>query len=97
MDSGEVIDPQGEMAITDWQGGVNPYELERKLHELLESRQEEQITELEAEVERLKQQLLEKEIEVSWWKDTARVISKHIPEHSRLSLQHELEPSAFQE
>lgn len=59
---------------------VSPIELERKLHELLEARQEERIQELEEALEYTKTKLREKEIEVSWWKDTARIISHHVPE-----------------
>ncbi|CAK9317531.1 unnamed protein product [Citrullus colocynthis] len=77
MNSGEV---------TDLQEGVLPTELERKLHELLEARQQEQIKELEGALECAKQEIIEKECEVSWWKETAKVISKHIPVHSRLRL-----------
>lgn len=77
MNSGEV---------TDLQEGVLPTELERKLHELLEARQQEQIKELEGALECAKQEIIEKESEVSWWKETAKVISKHIPAHSRLRL-----------
>ncbi|CAN1147363.1 Protein POLAR LOCALIZATION DURING ASYMMETRIC DIVISION AND REDISTRIBUTION [Linum perenne] len=49
----------------------SPYELERKLHEVLESRQEEQIRELEGALECMKQKLEVKEMEVSWWKAAA--------------------------
>ncbi|CAN1243432.1 Protein POLAR LOCALIZATION DURING ASYMMETRIC DIVISION AND REDISTRIBUTION [Linum perenne] len=49
----------------------SPYELERKLHEVLESKQEEQIRELEGALECMKQKLEVKEMEVSWWKAAA--------------------------
>lgn len=74
---GEVIDPQD--ADTEVHHGVPPVELERRLHELLEARQEEQIRELEAALECTRHKLHEKETEVSWWKDTAQLISRHVP------------------
>ncbi|KAG8636391.1 uncharacterized protein LOC110603090 isoform X3 [Manihot esculenta] len=67
--SGEVIDLQPHDVDTDC--GVPPDELERRLHELLEARQQEEIRELEAAIECLKHKLYEKEVEVSRWKDTA--------------------------
>ncbi|XP_065851490.1 protein POLARALIZATION DURING ASYMMETRIC DIVISION AND REDISTRIBUTION-like [Euphorbia lathyris] len=72
---GEVIDPpyQEEESVN----GVPPHVLERKLHELLESRQQEQIRELESALECLKHKLHEKELEVAWWRDTAKIISQH--------------------
>lgn len=84
ISSGEVIDLQEDG--TNRQHGVPPVELERKLHELLKARQEERIKELEGALECVKQEVIEKESEVSWWKETAKVISKHIPAHSRLKL-----------
>ena len=68
--------------------GVPPHELERRLHELLESRQQEHIRELEAKLQCLEHKLREKEMEVSWWKDTARLISRHLPESSKSSSYH---------
>ncbi|KAL3844080.1 hypothetical protein ACJIZ3_001483 [Penstemon smallii] len=59
--------------------GVCPSELERRLHELLESRQHERIIELESALECTMQQLEEKENQLSWWKDTARLVSQHLP------------------
>ncbi|XVE97338.1 hypothetical protein REPUB_Repub03eG0011000 [Reevesia pubescens] len=89
---GEVIDPaiEGEEDdCLDSHSGVPPYELERKLHELLETRQEQQIRELEAALESARQELREKEREISWWKDTAHLMSRHVKERSRLNLQHD--------
>lgn len=63
--------------------GVAPHELERRLHELLEARQQERIDELEAELEHTKLVLREKEIEASWWKDTVRLFPQQYPETSR--------------
>ena len=65
--------------------GVPPTELEIRLHELLEARQQERVEELEAALECTIHKLHEKEIEVSWWKDTARLISQHVPGPSRFS------------
>ena len=58
-------------------GGVCPRELERRLHELLESRQQERISELETALECAERKLQEKETEICWWRDTARLVSKH--------------------
>ncbi|KAE8735904.1 Actin-binding FH2 protein isoform 1 [Hibiscus syriacus] len=44
----EEVQRKNGKARPDWHCGVPPYELERKLHELLETRQEQQITELQA-------------------------------------------------
>ncbi|KAI8569267.1 hypothetical protein RHMOL_Rhmol02G0265600 [Rhododendron molle] len=63
--------------------GVPPEELERRLHEVLALRQEERIKELEAGLECANKKLLEKEREVCWWKDTAKLISEHVPSTSR--------------
>ncbi|RZR84865.1 hypothetical protein BHM03_00011768 [Ensete ventricosum] len=57
--------------------GVSARELERRLHELLETRQQERIAELESALECAERKLREKESEVCWWKDTARLVSQH--------------------
>ncbi|KAJ0089937.1 hypothetical protein Patl1_12583 [Pistacia atlantica] len=84
--SGEVInpeiDPQGE-ECTEVDYGIPPYELERRLHEVLEARQQDQITELEAALECARHKLRENDIEITWWKDTAKLLSQHIPATSR--------------
>ncbi|KAH9603072.1 hypothetical protein KSS87_012014 [Heliosperma pusillum] len=77
----EVINPND--GVTPEHYGVPPLELERRLHELLEARQEERIRELEAHLEFVKGKLQEKEVEVIWWKDTAKLISKQVPQSSR--------------
>lgn len=64
------------------QQGVCPYELERRLHELMETRQEEEINELQSALEVAKRRLHVKEAEASWWKDTAYIVSEHIPQPS---------------
>ncbi|XP_015884031.3 protein POLAR LOCALIZATION DURING ASYMMETRIC DIVISION AND REDISTRIBUTION [Ziziphus jujuba] len=81
LNSGEVIDPQAADSEANY--GVSPIEVERRLHELVECRQQERIKELEAALECAINELEEKEIEVSWWKDTARLVSQHIPTTSR--------------
>ncbi|KAM7459572.1 hypothetical protein LguiA_036566 [Lonicera macranthoides] len=69
---GEVIDHPDSRS--KGQGGVSPNELEIRLHELLEARQEQRITELQANLEQAKRKLLEKETEVSQCKDTAQAV-----------------------
>ncbi|KAF4348960.1 hypothetical protein F8388_019135 [Cannabis sativa] len=76
----EVIDDPQELCTEELENGVRPIELERKLYQLLELRQEERIKELEEALECANHKLKEKELEVSWWKDTAHLISQHIPQ-----------------
>ncbi|XP_007011721.2 PREDICTED: protein POLAR LOCALIZATION DURING ASYMMETRIC DIVISION AND REDISTRIBUTION [Theobroma cacao] len=88
---GEEIDPAidcQEEDCSDSQSGVPPFELERKLHELLETRQQEQIRELEDALGRARQELREREREISWWKDAAHLLSRHVKEPSRLDFHH---------
>ncbi|KAF0931089.1 hypothetical protein E2562_002453 [Oryza meyeriana var. granulata] len=59
------------------QGGVSARELERRLHELLQSQHEERIAELETALERAKKKLQEKEREVFWWRNTAKLVTRH--------------------
>ncbi|KAL7122282.1 hypothetical protein ACP275_01G035400 [Erythranthe tilingii] len=59
--------------------GVSPRELERKLHELLEARQQERIIELESALEYAMQELDEREREICWWRETARLVSRNLP------------------
>ncbi|KAL6533836.1 hypothetical protein OROHE_013669 [Orobanche hederae] len=60
--------------------GVPPRELERKLHEVLETRQEERISELESALEYAMEQLGERERELTCWKDAAaRLVSRRFP------------------
>ncbi|KAJ8634798.1 hypothetical protein MRB53_009065 [Persea americana] len=57
--------------------GISPNELERRLHELLESRQREQIAELESALEYAERKLHEKEMEICWWKDNVQFLLHH--------------------
>ncbi|GKU87370.1 hypothetical protein SLEP1_g1777 [Rubroshorea leprosula] len=82
--SSEVIDAGFDIQedCSESQSGIPPFELERKLHELLEARQQEQIRELEAALGCVKHKLRDKETEISWWKETARLLSQHVSESS---------------
>jgi len=48
---------------------LSPIELERRLHEVLQKRQEDHIAELEADLKITEDELLDKEKELSWWKE----------------------------
>lgn len=58
-------------------GGVCPRELERRLNEVVQSRQKERIEQLEYALEFAKSKLHEKEKEICWWQDTARLVTQH--------------------
>ncbi|CAN7015443.1 hypothetical protein BRARA_K00396 [Brassica rapa] len=73
--------------VTDERYGVCPYELEKKLHELLEARQQDELLKLETALSRVERRLQEKETEVSWWKDAARLLAQRVPESSRAGLE----------
>ncbi|PIN04852.1 hypothetical protein CDL12_22616 [Handroanthus impetiginosus] len=75
----EVIEQQQDFSYDEYYYGVPPRELERKLHELLEQRQQERINELESALEYTIEKLEEKGREISWWTNTARLISEHFP------------------
>ncbi|KAH7674994.1 hypothetical protein IHE45_08G109100 [Dioscorea alata] len=72
FDGDEDINNEGSSE----QFGVSPRELERKLHELLEAQQQERIAELESALELAEQRLKEKEMEICWWRDTAKLASQ---------------------
>ncbi|KAK4435767.1 protein POLAR LOCALIZATION DURING ASYMMETRIC DIVISION AND REDISTRIBUTION [Sesamum alatum] len=74
----EEVNEQQEASYNEFYG-VPPRELERKLHELLETRQQERINELESALDYAIEQVEEKERELSWWRDTASLICQHIP------------------
>lgn len=59
--------------------GVSPRDLERRLHEVLEERQQERINELESALDYAIQQLEEKERELCWWRDSARLVAHRLP------------------
>ncbi|CAN6245781.1 unnamed protein product [Urochloa humidicola] len=64
-------------------GGVSARELERRLHELLQSRHEARIAELESALEHARRKLRETEREASRWRDTAKLATRFTDE-SRL-------------
>lgn len=70
---------------------VPPVELERRLHEVLEERQQQRIYELETALERAMHYLEEKQRELSWWKDTARLVSQHVPAISSTFMRRDIE------
>lgn len=67
--------------------GVSPIDLERRLHEVLEARQQERIEELEAGLEYAMKQLEERERDLSLWRDTACVVARHLPSISSILVQ----------
>ncbi|WVZ82240.1 hypothetical protein U9M48_029526 [Paspalum notatum var. saurae] len=64
-------------------GGVSARALERRLHELLQKRQQERIVELEAALDTAQRRLHEKEREVVWWRDAAKLVSHRRDESRR--------------
>ncbi|KAG2613284.1 hypothetical protein PVAP13_4KG339000 [Panicum virgatum] len=77
-DSGEEVVEDEEQEEDDGDdnadyNGVSAVELERRLHELLHQRNRDRIEELEAALRRAEKKLVEKEMEVSLWKDTAKL------------------------
>ncbi|XP_043694815.1 protein POLAR LOCALIZATION DURING ASYMMETRIC DIVISION AND REDISTRIBUTION-like [Telopea speciosissima] len=61
----EEVDDSYDSDTTE-HNGICPLELERRLHELLEARQQERIAELEFALDCSQHKLLEKEMEISW-------------------------------
>ncbi|KAG2319506.1 hypothetical protein Bca52824_012719 [Brassica carinata] len=59
----------------------------RKLHEQLETRQQEELQKLETALSRVERRLQEKEMEVSRWKDAACLLAQRVPESSRAGLE----------
>ena len=75
-DSGDVVEDDEQEDDDDdnaYYNGVSAVELERRLHELLHQRNRDRIEELEAALRRAEKKLVEKEMEVSLWKDTAKL------------------------
>jgi hypothetical protein len=64
-------------------GGVSARALERRLHELLQKRQQERIVELESALDAATRRLHEKEREVVWWRDAAKLVSHRRDDSSR--------------
>ncbi|RLM55197.1 hypothetical protein C2845_PM10G04690 [Panicum miliaceum] len=64
-------------------GGVSARALERRLHELLQKRQQERIVELESALDAAQRRLHEKEREVVWWRDAAKLVSHRRDESRR--------------
>ncbi|KAG9130699.1 hypothetical protein Leryth_012662 [Lithospermum erythrorhizon] len=86
---GEIIDPP-QVIHNAGQYGVCPHELESRLHELLEARQQERINELEEALHFANQKIQEKERDLSMWKDTAKIFFQQVPVHNeRRSLTHQ--------
>ncbi|CAL5054023.1 unnamed protein product [Urochloa decumbens] len=75
--SGEVVEDEEQDDDDDgdsaYYNGVTAVELERRLHELLHERNRDRIEELEAALRCAEKKLVEKEMEVSLWKDTAKL------------------------
>ncbi|XP_062229416.1 protein POLAR-like 1 isoform X2 [Phragmites australis] len=75
-----VDDDLGEVAVNEEDNdddetefnGVSAIELERRLHELLHERNRDRIEELEAALRCAEKKLVEKEMEICLWKDTAK-------------------------
>ncbi|KAL5698926.1 hypothetical protein ACHQM5_029896 [Ranunculus cassubicifolius] len=61
---------------------VSSNEPERRV---VETREQARIQELECALEHVKQKLLQKEMEVCWWKDIAELISQHVSDAVYLS------------
>nr|GLL16666.1 protein POLAR LOCALIZATION DURING ASYMMETRIC DIVISION AND REDISTRIBUTION-like [Ipomoea trifida] len=78
--NGGVEDVEIETTYEEYyEQAVSPYELEIRLHEVLEERQQERIEELESALESAMEKLEQKDEELLWWKDTAKLISQHVP------------------
>ncbi|XP_066379100.1 uncharacterized protein [Miscanthus floridulus] len=66
-------------------GGVSARALERRLHELLQKRQQDRIVELESALDSAQRRLHEKEREVVWWRDAAKLVSHRRDESRRIA------------
>lgn len=66
-------------------GGVSARALERRLHELLQKRQQERIVELESALDSAQRRFHEKEREVVWWRDAAKLVSHRRDESRRIA------------
>ncbi|CAL5046446.1 unnamed protein product [Urochloa decumbens] len=84
-DEAEEEDEEGydEDGTSPPHGGVSARALERRLHELLQKRQQERIVELESALDAAQRRLHEKEREVVWWRDAAKLVSHRRDESRR--------------
>ncbi|RLN12420.1 hypothetical protein C2845_PM09G04990 [Panicum miliaceum] len=82
VDGGGAKD-DGEDRSSPPHGGVSARALERRLHELLQKRQQERIVELESALDAAQRRLHEKEREVVWWRDAAKLVSHRRDESRR--------------
>lgn len=74
----------GEDRMSPPHGGVSARALERRLHELLQKRQQDRIVELESALDAAQRRLHEKEREVVWWRDAAKLVSHRRDESRRI-------------
>ncbi|XP_008790663.1 protein POLAR LOCALIZATION DURING ASYMMETRIC DIVISION AND REDISTRIBUTION-like [Phoenix dactylifera] len=81
---GQDIEPKKEN--NGESSGVSALELERRLHELLHTKQQERIAELEYVLECTKRKLVEKEIEICWLRESASLASPHKDEKNPESI-----------
>ncbi|KAL6635277.1 hypothetical protein ACP70R_027948 [Stipagrostis hirtigluma subsp. patula] len=82
-DEEEVEDEGNNGETSPAHGGVSARELERRLHELLQSRHEARIAELESALERARRKLRDAERVACRWRDTAKLATRFTDE-SRL-------------
>jgi len=75
----------GEDRMSPPHGGVSARALERRLHELLQKRQQDRIVELESALDSAQRRLHEKEREVVWWRDAAKLVSHRRDESRRIA------------
>ncbi|KAJ3695442.1 hypothetical protein LUZ60_000819 [Juncus effusus] len=73
----EKQEDEDEQNYNNYEGGVCPFELERRLLDVQEMRQRERIEELEFALEFAERKLHEKDREICWWRDTAKLVTQH--------------------
>lgn len=81
----EEDEEYGEDRMSPPHGGVSARALERRLHELLQKRQQDRIVELESALDSAQRRLHEKEREVVWWRDAAKLVSHRRDESRRIA------------
>ncbi|KAF0901946.1 hypothetical protein E2562_011780 [Oryza meyeriana var. granulata] len=84
-EGGEEYDAGGGGDKSPPHGGVSARALERRLYELLQKRQQERIVELEAALDSTQRRLHEKEREVVWWRDAAKLVTHRRDESRRFA------------